>query len=113
MREALREHCAEHFPDVTPPDRQSPSNSRRGPWALPADTNLAVAAFSANSSTSPASSRTCRRRPSLVHRQHDAVFAAAAEVQDPRSRADTRQWSGGTEHVSMLARLAGDQGPRR
>jgi hypothetical protein len=31
--------------------------------------------------------------PILVHRQHGAMLEAAAEVRDPRWRADARQWS--------------------
>ena len=66
VRATLREHCAEHFPDVARPEGQRPlaEQFKAGAMAPEAETKRAVAGLSTNSSTAPSSPRTSRRRPS-------------------------------------------------
>ena len=103
MRETLREHCAEHFPDVQAPSRR---RRRAAPGAAPAplaaETKRAVAGLSTNCSVSPALGEHVDAPALLAHRHHRAPLEAAAEMCDARLGADSRDRTRGAEHESML-----------
>ena len=109
VRGVLREHCAEHFPDVAgalgaPAVAQSPSSSSsRGPAGWPRGdeprgcgvehelehlARLSVAPAAAGRSSS--------------HRHHRRRLEAAAEVGDARGRADAGHGTGRDGHAPML-----------
>ena len=94
MRSVVREHCAEHFPDVRRPgqtlsERRS-SRVREQLQARPVRaagwTKRAVAGLRTNSSVSPHSPRTCRWRPSSDTATTVAGSIATAEMGDTRAR---------------------------